>query len=361
MSVSLRGVDRGVVTDRTGVVRGLPMRARVQNIRHRPHARPRGRFRSMDVFSDVIASMRVGRAKFTRSRRSGAWGSRFGPYPGAGFHVVLRGSCWLLPLDGPARPLGAGDVVFLPHGTMHGMSDSPDRVARALPPEPQPERADDFPGGMDDEPAPGDTLLLCGAYRLDRGQAHPFLRALPKVVHFPARPGRHHVLRTAVDLLTTELTAPRQGAEVTLPALLDLLLVYLLRAWLDEESPREPGSGWPAALADPAVATALNHLHREPARPWTVQELSNAAGMSRTAFAKRFASFVGQSPMAYLTWWRLSTAARILRTSDSPLATVAQQVGYTSEFAFSNAFKRTFGIAPGRYRREHRATATPLP
>ncbi|GGO91868.1 AraC family transcriptional regulator [Wenjunlia tyrosinilytica] len=309
----------------------------------------------MDVFSDVIATMRVGRAKFTRSRRSGAWGSRFGPYPGAGFHIVLRGSCWLLPADDSARLLTSGDVVFLPHGTMHGMSDSADRAAADLPLDVQPGQVGDLPGDMTDELTHDDTLLLCGAYRLDRGRAHPFLHALPDIVHLPARPGHHPALRTAVDLLATELTDPRRGADATLPALLDLLLVYLLRAWMDEESARRPSTGWLAALTDPAVAAALNHLHRDPARPWTVQDLSNEVGMSRTAFAKRFTSFVGQPPMAYLTWWRLSTAARILSAGDSPLATVAQQVGYTSEFAFSNAFKRTFGVAPGRFRREHRA------
>ncbi|CAL9675264.1 IS5 family transposase IS4811 [Streptomyces sp. enrichment culture] len=313
----------------------------------------------MDVFSDVIATMRVGRAKFTRSQRSGTWGNRFGPYPGAGFHVVLSGSCWLLSPNGPATLLTSGDVVFLPHGTMHGMSDSPDRTAAALPPEPQPPGADGLLADLSDQSAPGDTLLLCGAYRLDRGQAHPFLRALPEIVHLPARPGRHPALRAAVDLLATEVAHPRQAADITLPALLDLLLVYLLRAWLDEQSPQSPGSGWPAALTDPAVATALNLLHREPARPWTVQELATKTGMSRAAFAKRFTTLTGQTPIAYLTWWRLSTAAKILRTSDTTLATVAQQVGYTSEFAFANAFKRTFGTAPGRFRRQHRTATNP--
>ncbi|MDQ0938949.1 AraC family transcriptional regulator [Streptomyces sp. V1I1] len=315
----------------------------------------------MDVFSDVIATMRIGRAKFTHSRRGGQWGNRFGPYPGAGFHIVLRGSCWMLSPDGSPRLLTAGDVVFLPHGAMHGMSSSPDRVPAELPPEPEARGEDSFLGDGEHEPAPGEALLLCGAYRLDRGQVHPFLRALPEVIHIPARPGHHPALRAAVDLLGADLTDARPGADAALPALLDLLLVYLLRAWLDEEASRRSGSGWCAALTDPAVAAALNHIHRRPARPWTVQELGNEVGMSRTAFARRFTSFVGQSPMAYLAWWRLSTAARILRDGDAPLATVAQQVGYASEFAFSNAFKRTFGVAPGRFRREHRAAPVSVP
>ncbi|WP_089951617.1 AraC family transcriptional regulator [Lentzea xinjiangensis] len=302
----------------------------------------------MDVFSDVIATVRAGRAKFTRSRLGGRWGYAFGPYPGAGFHVVLEGGCWLIPPSGSPIALGAGDVVFLPHGAKHGMSDSPDRTIADLPRAPE-------GGPPDDEPAPGQTQLLCGAYRLERGQAHPFLHSLPEVIHLPARLGDHSALRTAVDLLGADLIEARPGAAAALPALMDLLLVYLLRAWLDEEAARHrPRGGWCVALTDPVVATALQHIHRTPAHPWTVQELGASVGLSKTAFARRFTSLVGQSPMAYLTWWRLSAAARMLRDGEAPLAAIARQVGYTSEFAFATAFKREFGTAPGRFRRRQR-------
>ena len=296
----------------------------------------------MDVLSDVIASMRVGRSKFTRTRRVGPWGNRFGPYPGAGFHIVLQGSCWLVPPAGPAVPLTAGDVVFLPHGAQHGVASTPAPSPRLLPPAP--------PGDLDDgagDAAP-DVQLLCGAYRLDRGQAHPLLRALPDVVHLPARLGRHPALRAAVDLLAGDLEQRQPGSDATLPALLDLLLVYIMRAWLEEQAGT---TGWPAALADPAVAAALHRIHREPAHPWTVQSLGAVAGLSRTAFARRFTELVGQPPLSYLTWWRLATGARLLRQTDAPLATVARQVGYGSEFAFAAAFRREYGIAPGRFRR----------
>ncbi|MGW6448593.1 AraC family transcriptional regulator [Lentzea sp. NPDC055074] len=297
----------------------------------------------MDVFTDVIATMRVGRAKFTRTRFAGPWGHRFGPYPGAGFHVVVRGSCWLIPPSGEPVRLDAGDVVFLPHGALHGLSDRPDRTTADLPP------------ARDSDDAPNDpaatTHLVCGAYRLDRGQAHPFLRTLPDVLHLRARPGRHPALRAAVDLLGADVTESKPGAGAALPALLDLLFVYLLRAWLEEESERTSGTGWCAAFTDPVIAATLRHMHREPAHPWSVAGLAGRAGMSRTAFARRFTALVGQSPMAYLTWWRLSTGARMLRDGDETLAAVARQVGYTSEFAFATAFKREFGVAPGRFRR----------
>ncbi|MGV9453109.1 AraC family transcriptional regulator [Streptomyces sp. NPDC003635] len=309
----------------------------------------------MDVVSDVIATMRVGRAKFRLSRRGSEWGSRFGPYPGAGFHVVLRGSCWLLSPDGTATRLSVGDVVFLPHGSVHGMSSGPDREAAVLPLDVEPGASDgaahDVGGGLDGEVVDGGAVLVCGAYRLDRGQIHPFLRALPDVVHLPAGPDRHPALAAVVELLAADLTDGKPGADAALPALLDLLLVHVLRAWLELESARGPSAGWCAALADPRVAAALNYLHRRPAHPWTVQELAHKVGMSRTAFARRFTRFVGSTPMAYLTWWRLSSAARILRDSDAPLSAVAGQVGYTSEFAFAHAFKRHHGLAPGRFRR----------
>jgi hypothetical protein len=148
----------------------------------------------VDVFSEVIATVRTGRPKFALTRRIGSWGNRFGPYPGAGFHVLLHGSCWLIPPAGEPVPLHAGDVVFLPHGSLHGMSDSPDRRVNELPPEPA-----NRPDENIDDPGTVRAHLLCGAYRLDRGQAHPFLRTLPDVVHLSA--SSHQGLRAAVDQL----------------------------------------------------------------------------------------------------------------------------------------------------------------
>jgi AraC-like DNA-binding protein len=128
--------------------------------------------------------------------------------------------------------------------------------------------------------------------------------------------------------------------------------VYLVRAWYDERPVAD--TGWSAALADPAVAQALSAIHGHPERPWTVQSLAALAGLSRAPFARRFTETVGSPPLAYLTWWRMTTAARLLRESDRPLRAVAARTGYVSEFAFARAFKREFGVAPGRYRERPR-------
>jgi AraC-like DNA-binding protein len=183
------------------------------------------------------------------------------------------------------------------------------------------------------------TVTLCGAYQLDPGRAHPLLNDLPELVHLPARLGHRPELRAAVDLLGGELENLRLGADAIVPALLDMLLLYILRAWFDEQPEHGTATGWTAALSDPAISAALHSIHRNPAQHWTVEALGAQAGLSRAAFSRRFTALVGQPPLTYLTWWRMTTAARLLRDSDAPLSTVTQQIGYTSEFAFANAWR----------------------
>ncbi|KUJ65512.1 AraC family transcriptional regulator [Streptomyces albus subsp. albus] len=306
----------------------------------------------MDVLSDVITSMRSGRPHAARTDNHGSWGVRFPDSDGAGFHVVLSGVCWLLPANGAPIPLSPGDVVFLPHGRGHGLADAPDTPLDRFRPREEAPPSGAHLAAPDREPVPPGprTRLLCGAYRLERGRSHPLLTDLPEVVHLPARLDRHPELRAAVDLLGRELETPRPGAGAVVTALLDMLLLYVLRAWYEEQADRTP-SGWGAALHDPAVAEALRAIHQDPAHPWTVESLGRAAGLSRAAFARRFTALAGQPPLGYLTWWRMTLAARLLRDSELPLRAVAQRTGYVSEFAFAKAFKREYGMPPGGYRR----------
>jgi AraC-like DNA-binding protein len=312
--------------------------------------------RGVDVLSDAVTAMRTGQPHSARVRRPASFGRRFPPVDGAGFHIVVQGSCWLFPLDGEPIALGVGDVAFLPRGSAHGLADSPSTplldTSTSLDANPPGQDDDGVPTGQhvtNDSAAAG--VMLCGAYLLDRSRAHPLLADLPEVIHLSARVGRHPGLRAAVDLLGGELEQPRPGGDGMLPALLDVLLLHILRAWFDEQSAHGAATGWAAALHDPAVATALRAIHNAPGRQWTVEELGMRAGLSRAAFARRFAALVGQPPLTYLTWWRMTLAARLLRDSDAPLVAIARKVGYTSEFAFAHAFKREYGSAPGGFRR----------
>lgn len=311
----------------------------------------------MDLVSDAISAVRVGRPSSDRVRVGGSWCARLDPYDGAGFHVVLKGACWLLPDGGEPVALGAGDAVLLPHGTGHVIADSPAdaaTVARAVPFARWADRT------LPQPPLPAfharerEVEMLCGKYRLDHGRAHPLLAELPPLVHLPNRVGHHPELRAAVDLLGGELDSRRPGSSVALPSLLDLLLVYMIRSWLAETKEGAPGGvaggRWPAALGDPVTAAALRALHSDPAAPWTNDRLAAEAGVSRPTLARRFTALVGRPPMAYLTWWRLTRAAALLRDTSDPLATVARRVGYASPYALSHAFRREFGTTPGQYR-----------
>jgi AraC-like DNA-binding protein len=305
----------------------------------------------MDVLSDALALMRTGSPLTTRARRSGTWAERHGPFPGAGFHIVLRGACWLQPAEGEPLALGPGDVVLLPRGSEHALCHAPRSsltgVPTGCPPDSAPEAPVDWRGAVPDEMS---VDLLCGAYQLDRDLTHPLFAEMPDIIHLPASVGSRPSLRAAVELLGGDLREEHPGSGTALSALLDLLLVYIVRAYLEERTEAPSTVGWQAALADPAINTALRSMHEDPARPWTVQELGARAGLSRAAFARRFTALVGRPPLAYLTWWRLSTAARLLRQGDAPLASIASQVGYTSQFAFAHAFKREFGQTAGSYR-----------
>ncbi|MEV4840563.1 AraC family transcriptional regulator [Nonomuraea sp. NPDC049486] len=317
----------------------------------------------MDVLSDAVTAARVGRPHSSRLVGKVPFAADFPAGEGcAGFHVVLQGSCLLLPREADPVPLAVGDVVFLPTAAAHGLASAP-----AAP-----------PGGT--------VVLLCGGYPMDQDRVHPLLTELPEIVHLPAKVGRDPSLQAVVELLAQELDrAPTTegdalpllssqargvdgdglpvlsgqedgrvpalgggapGGDAALPALLDLLLLYILRAWLAEQS-----GGWAGALRDPAVDAALRAVHGDLARPWTVEALGRQGGLSRAAFARRFAALVGRPPLAYLTWWRLTSAARLLRDTDEPLTAIAAQVGYGSEHALAHAFKREYGLAPGAYRR----------
>ncbi|MEV5559804.1 AraC family transcriptional regulator [Nonomuraea wenchangensis] len=307
----------------------------------------------MDVVSDAISAVHLGHPWFQRVRASGSWCARLDAYDGAGFHVVLKGNCRLLTDGGASVSLGVGDAVLLPHGTGHVIADArldAEVAARKAVPfeqwlgETSPRARPDRDG----------TEMICGRYWLDCSRMHPLMTELPEVVHLPSRVGTHLELRAAIDLLAGELDEARPGSCVALPNLLDLLLVYMIRAWMTETT----SGAWPSALGDSVTAAALRAMHSHPAAPWSIDRLAAEAGVSRPTLARRFTTLVGRPPMAYLTWWRVILAATLLRDTKETLATIADRVGYGSPYALSHAFQREFGTTPGRYREATNRRAT---
>ncbi|GAA2702429.1 AraC family transcriptional regulator [Actinoplanes palleronii] len=192
--------------------------------------------------------------------------------------------------------------------------------------------------------ADGGTVLLTGTYQLTGEVSRRLLGALPALLVQPAAATD----RTLVALLTDEMARTDPGQELVLDRLLDLLLISVLRAWLASPA----AGGWHHAHRDPVVGPALRLLHDDHRAPWTVAGLAARAGVSRSLLARRFTALVGEPPMAYLTGWRLTLAADLLREPSATIEAVARQVGYGSAFALSTAFKRERGLSPQDFRRQ---------
>jgi AraC-like DNA-binding protein len=302
-----------------------------------------------DIVADVVAATRRGSVVYSRNRFHAPWGIGFPAGTLASVHVVTSGDCWLV-LDGsdPIH-LARGDVALVPAGIGHAIVDTPGRPVRLLTDllgkVTTPEFVIDGDGQL--------TTLVCGGFLLDPASQHPLTAVLPPAMHVDAEQARSTGLAAAVELLRDEVERPDPGAQAVIATLIDLLFVYLLRAWLAGR--RDTGDGWAHALYDPTVGGALALIHRKPARPWTVASLANAVTVPRATFSRRFTALTGLSPMAYVTAWRMTVAARLLRQNGAPLREIAGEVGYESEFAFARAFKRTIGQAPGQYRSSARS------
>jgi AraC-like DNA-binding protein len=303
----------------------------------------------MDVLSDVMTVLRTGRPFAARFARSAPWSVHHADRPsGCGLQIMVRGTAVATTETGETFTLGPGDLLVVPHGAPHVVADSPD-----TPPGPRCAPGLQPPGTVIRSDDPGAThVMLCMAYELAPNRTHPLIGTLPDFLHVPADPAARPELANAITMLDNELASELRGGDVLVPALLDAVLMYLLRALLGPHTAECRFGGWSLALGDRSIAAALEAIHADPVRQWTVATLGETAGLSRSAFSRRFTELVGQPPLAYLTSWRLTLAARLLADTDAPLATVARQVGYASEFAFAAAFKRDFGTPPGQFRKQ---------
>lgn len=300
----------------------------------------------MDPLSEVLALTQV-RGTVAATLEAGEnWGVDIDHIPGA-FHAVLGGVAWL-ELDGqPPRHLVPGDLVLLPNGPHHHLVAAPgltcepfDQVAAR-----QPVTA---PGTLSLGHGDPHTRILCGSYREDTTLNASLLGLLPSVIHLHADPSRptDHLLH----LMAHESTDSRAGSATVLDRLLDVLLVHVIRAWLATATTQPLPPSWLTALRDPLVSDALAALHGDVARDWTLADLARHLSVSRATLARRFHTWVGHPPLAYLTSWRMEIAAHQLLSTGDPVSRIAHSVGYTSEYAFNRAFTRVRGIAPGRFR-----------
>ena len=299
----------------------------------------------MDPLSDVLSLLRPRSFMSGGVDHGGDWSVAWGKYEGIKFQAVISGGCWLA-VDGIAEPVRveAGDCYLLPHGR-------PFRVASDLSLEPVDAYSllqGPLNGQIRTINGGGNCLSLGGRFVFEGRHAQLLLAALPPVVHLRKESDKA-AMRWSVERLMLELREPQPGGDIIAQQLATMVLVQALRLHLSSDA--GPGVGWLSALADRQMSAAMNAMHAEPGRRWTIESLAERAAMSRSSFALKFRRIVGASPMDYLTRWRMILAADRLANSGEPISRLAPALGYESESAFSTAFKRVMGCAPRHYGR----------
>ena len=307
-------------------------------------------FQEQDAITEVLRSVSFNSALFFQSKLQAPWAFDIAGRGMTSFHIVRRGRCWLRAgSDANAVKLVSGDLVMLTRGDEHFMGDdpktSPTRFdlleAKQLVDETNTFRS----GGKG-----AVTELVCGCFLFGDAKLNPLLSTLPPVIYIKGDGGRAVPwLQTTLEFIANEAKTNRPGAESVITRLSDVLFVQAVRTFLTTKEGQR--MGWLRALKDPGVGRAMNLIHRQAEFPWTVQSLGARVGMSRSLFADRFRSLVGESPLHYRARWRLNKAATLLKTTSVKLAEVAERVGYESEFTFSRAFKRATGVSPSVFRK----------
>jgi AraC-like DNA-binding protein len=301
----------------------------------------------IDPLSQIIALLRP-RAVFSKGiSGAGSWAVRYARFGQPSFCAVLEGSCRLAVDGSDPVTLEAGDFVLLPATPGFTMSGFEPATPRSLDPHEAIGNADEVRHG--DQDGPSDVRLLGGYFLFDSPDPDLLASLLPPIVHMRDAPR----LSAIVQMVRDEALAGRAGRDLVLSRLVEVLLVEALRAAQQDEAP----PGLLRGLADPRLAGALRGMHRDAARPWTVAQLADEAALSRSAFFDRFTRVVGMPPMEYLLGWRMAVAKDLLRAGRTPLAEVAERVGYSSGTTFSTAFRRQVGLPPSRYARGARASA----
>lgn len=315
----------------------------------------------MDALTGLLDGPRARGAFLLRSILDPPWSLRIQDGSPLSLITLLRGDAWIVREGAGPAHIEAGDVAIVNGTAPYGIADTPGTAPQIIiHPGQRCESVDGAEMTMTGQgvrtwgAAPdGGTVMISGTYQMHSEVSRRLLDALPGVLIRPAESGD----KALIDLLVREMGGTEPAQDLVLDRLLDLVLLSVLRSWL--AAPTQDAPGWHRAQADPVVGPALRLIHDDPAYGWTVASLATRAGVSRASLARRFAEVVGEPPMAYLTGWRLTLAADLLRQSEATLEAVARRVGYGSAFALSTAFKRERGVSPQEYRR--RPATAPRP
>ena len=302
-----------------------------------------------DPLGETLHLLRLTGTLYSRAELTAPWGVDMPAFEGyMMFHVVTSGHCWLEVEGEEPRLLQQGSLALVPHGNGHIIRSNPTAEAEPLFDIPVEKISDRYEimryGGDGDS-----TQLTCGVVSFDHVAGQQLIAQLPKVLQIDTWNAEDDSwLQSTLRFIAREARELRPGGETVITHLADILIIQAIRTWID--SAPEADQGWLAALRDNHIGKALASIHREPEKNWTVDSLAKEVGLSRSGFSARFTHLVGESAKRYLTQWRMQLARAQLQETSDTLAIVADRYGYQSEAAFCRAFKREFGVPPGRIR-----------
>lgn len=309
----------------------------------------------MDLLSDILDSMALQGQFYFRTCFNNPWSIGVPDYASAiRFHFAVQGECYVRAGEDDPILLRQGDLVLVPAGAAHSLSDKPERKPVSLETIMQDTGyagTGTFIVGEGCERAA--TQLMCGHLTFAEGSRHPLLRSLPKLLHLSAgMRSASFWLDEALRLMARQMADEQPGSLAVIRRMSEIIFIETVRACSAQS---EQLSGLMEALADPKISRAIQAMHRDVAMQWTVETLAGEAAMSRSRFAARFQELVGCGPLTYLAEWRLQRACALLREGRISVQEVASRIGYQSPAAFTRAFANMFGETPSAFR--HRLAA----
>ena len=307
----------------------------------------------MDVLTDVLSNLRLQGEMYFRTEFQGHWGvSLPSDRETIRFHLIVQGQCWIT-VDGCNEPLllREGDFALIPHGSSQILADSPDATPVALN-----ILLGDGKLGEDGVLRHGSNemeqqvRLVCGFCSFDEGLDHPLFYGLPPVLLLGRNfTGSSPWLAEAVRVMMMEADLDGEGSSAVINRLIEVLFIQGIRHRLDTNT--SPGIPFMLAITNSKLKPAIEAMHEHPEIEWTLTRLAELTNMSRGRFAQRFKAALDQSPMRYLTNWRLQKARRLLKETNLSIVEVAFRSGYQSLPSFTRRFSKQFGIGPAAFRK----------
>lgn len=309
----------------------------------------------MDALTDILNTLRLSSSLYFRTKLTSPWGLEVPTKAKvARFHIVIRGQCWLQVNDDEGIYISNGDLVIIPHGAPHILADT--SATHTQPITDVLEKTEyNGEGPLVYGGGGAGCCLVCGEFSFNDLGSHPLLENLPSMLHVSGDKSYNtQWLDSAIGFIDHEAAKLEPGAHAIIDRLSEIILIQVIRATLAASQEQIP---FLSAFIDSRINQVLSAIHAKPEDDWSVERLGQLVNMSRSSFSNRFSELANMTPLQYVIFVRLQKASRLLIETSQALIAVAENVGYQSEAAFSQAFKKQFGMRPGEFRRAHTAIA----